>query len=176
MKTPILRGLITALAITGSMSCIAAMPRVHTHTMKSVKDHANRPAAMVQTTTLHTESAWVRAAPPGTTMLAGYMTIRNDGKQPVRYEWAQGDVFGMVELHKTTLVDGVSTMRPAGNQTIPAGGALRIEPGGLHLMLMQPQRELKIGDQVRFRLHFTDGSALDVLAPVSAEAPAAATH
>ena len=132
---------------------------------------APRPIAGV-----HVESAWVRAAPPGAMMLAGYMSLRNDGKQPTRFEWAQSDVFGMVELHQTLIVNGVSTMRPAGVQTIPAGGTLRIEPGGLHLMLMQPQRALKVGDTVRFRLHFSDGSAIDAVAPVSAEAPAATTH
>ena len=94
----------------------------------------------------------------------------------MRFDWAQSDVFGTIELHRTLVVDGMSTMRPAGNQSIPAGGSLRFEPGGLHLMLMQPQRELKIGDKVHFRLHFADGGALDVIAPVSAEAPAAATR
>ena len=79
----------------------------------------------------------------------------------------------MVELHRSVIANGVSTMRPAGDQVIPAGGMLRIAPGGLHLMLMQPKRELKIGDTVRFRLRFADGSALDVEAKVRAEAPAA---
>lgn len=122
------------------------------------------------------ESAWVRAAPPGATMLAGYMDLHNDGKTPQRFISAQSDVFGMVELHKTMIVNGVSTMRPAGDQSIPAGGDLRFEPGGLHLMLMQPKRVLKIGDSVRFRLHFADGSVMDVIAVVSAEAPAVTTH
>jgi copper(I)-binding protein len=109
-------------------------------------------------------------------MLAGYLTLRNDGRVPVVFRSAQSDIFGMVELHRTTIVNGVSTMRAAGDQSIPAGGALHIEPGGLHLMLMQPRRELKVGDIVRFRLHFADGTALDVVAPVSAEAPVASTR
>ena len=124
--------------------------------------------------TVHVKSAWVRAAPPGAMTLAGYMSLRNDGKTPQRFVSAQSDAFGMVQLHRTLLVNGLSTMRPAGVQIIPAGGTLRIQPGGLHLMLMQPRRALKIGDAVRFRLHFADGSAMDVVAPVSAEAPA--TH
>jgi len=123
---------------------------------------------------VHVESAWVRAAPPGAMMLAGYMTLRNAGKSPVRFDWAQSDVFGIVELHRTLIVNGVSTMRLAGNQTIPAGGSLRFEPGGLHLMLMQAQHALRVGDKVRSRLHFADGTALDVVAPVSVEAPAVA--
>jgi copper(I)-binding protein len=65
-------------------------------------------------------------------------------------------------------------MRPAGDQTLPAGGGVRFEPGGLHLMLMQPKSALKVGDSVHFLLRFADGSALDVVAPVSVEAPS--TH
>ena len=137
-------------------------------TARAVPDMALAPPKGV-----HVESAWVRAAPPGAMMLAGYITLRNDGNTQVVFKSVQSDAFGMVELHRTTIVNGVSTMRPAGEQTIPAGGALRIEPGGLHLMLMQERRELKVGDKVRFRLHFADGTALDVVASVSTEAPVA---
>ena len=109
-------------------------------------------------------------------MLAGYMTLRNAGKDPVRFDWTQSDAFGMVELHRSVMVNGMATMRPAGAQTIPAGGELKLEPGGLHLMLMDPARALKIGDSVRFRLHFAGGGFVDVKAAVSAQAPATATH
>jgi copper(I)-binding protein len=122
------------------------------------------------------DSAWVRAAPPGAVMLAGYMTLHNDGKTPMRFTWAQSDAFGMVELHRTQIVNGVSTMRPAGDQVIPPGGSLPFEPGGFHLMLMQAKRELKVGDQVHFRVHFADGTVLDINAPVSDQAPVAKSH
>lgn len=169
MNTIFLRASFVVAAAVGCIACIAATPTPAA--AGNAKTITAAPAA-----TVHVESAWVRAAPPGAMMLAGYMNLRNDGKQPARFEWAQSDVFGMVELHKTLIVNGVSTMRPAGVQIIAAGDTLRIEPGGLHLMLMQPQHALMVGDTVRFRLHFADGSAVDVVAPVSAEAPAATTH
>jgi copper(I)-binding protein len=153
---------IAWLALASATICMGAFAR-------PVPDMALAPPKGV-----HVESAWVRAAPPGAMMLAGYMTLRNDGRVPVIFKSAQSDAFGMVELHRTTIVNGVSTMRAAGDQTIAAGGALRIEPGGLHLMLMQARRELKVGDKVHFRLHFADGAALDVVAQVSSDAPAAA--
>ncbi len=104
-------------------------------------------------------------------MMAGYMAIHNDGKTPLRFVSAQCDAFGMVELHQSSIVNGMSTMRAAGEQTIPAGGVLHIQPGGLHLMLMQPKHALKVGDSVRFRLVFSNGSSTDVVAPVTAQAP-----
>ncbi|HEY2346682.1 MAG TPA: copper chaperone PCu(A)C [Xanthomonadaceae bacterium] len=117
------------------------------------------------------DAAWVRAAPPGVAMLAGYMVLHNEGSTPLTFTGASSDAFGMVELHRSQTVNGMETMRPAGAQAIPAGGVLRIEPGGLHLMLMQPKRALKIGDAVHFTLHFAGGADADVSATVRADAP-----
>jgi copper(I)-binding protein len=158
---------VIACAITLRTDC-TANPLV---AMKTLQDRAVTAESAVRV-----DSAWVRAAPPGAMMQSGYMVLRNDGRTPARFVSAQSDAFGMVELHRSLLVNGVSTMRPAGAQTIPAGGTLQIEPGGLHLMLMQPQRDLKIGDRVHFRLHFDDGGVVDAVAKVSAQPPPATTH
>ncbi|MBS0576732.1 MAG: copper chaperone PCu(A)C [Proteobacteria bacterium] len=121
--------------------------------------------------TVRVDGAWVRAAPPGTDMLAGYMVIHNMGKTPLRLESAESEAFGMAELHRTTIKNGVSTMQPAGAQVIVAGGELRIAPGGLHWMLMAPKRALKIGDAVGFSLHFAGGGVANVRAVVATQAP-----
>ncbi len=168
MKIPATLHPFAALGIAIlAMSATAMTTAAPQMAMKAPQANHGAPA-----TTIRAESAWVRAAPPGAMMLAGYMSLRNDGRLPMRFVSAQSDAFGMVELHKSLLVDGVSTMRPAGGQVIPAGGSLRLEPGGMHLMLMEPRHELKAGEQVRFRLHFADGRVLDVVAVVSADAPA----
>lgn len=117
------------------------------------------------------DAAWVRAAPPGAMMLAGYMTLHNDGDQPVRLVSAQSDAFETVQAHRTLIVGGVSRMRPAGEVTITAHHSLRFEPGGLHLMMMESTRIVKTGDVLRCRLHFSDGSTSEVAFPVRSEAP-----
>jgi len=158
---------VIAFAITPRTDCMAG-PLT---TMKTPRD-----VAVATSRALRVESAWVRAAPPSAMMLSGYMALRNDGTTPVRFVSAQSDDFGMVELHRSLVVNGISTMRAAGMQVIPPGGSLLFEPGGLHLMLMQPQRALKIGDTVRFNLHFDDGAIVEVLAKVSVQPPPATTH
>ncbi len=132
---------------------------------------AASPAGKHASAPVRIEGAWVRAAPPGTTMLAGYMDIHNDGKATLRLVSAHADAFGMVELHLSQVVNGMSSMRPAGEQAIPAGGILRIQPGGLHWMLMEPLRPLKPGDTVRFSLRFSDGSEASVIAMVRTGTP-----
>ncbi len=166
-----LRRLLAVIAIAATMNAIGAPPM----TMSSAAHTATVPNMLLAPPKgVHVEAAWVRAAPPSAMMLAGYMTVRNDGNVPAVFKSAQSDAFGSVELHKSVIVNGVSTMRPAGDQAIPAGGSLRFEPGGLHLMLMEPKRQLNSGDQVRFRLHFADGTALTVVAMVRAEGPVSA--
>lgn len=119
------------------------------------------------------DHAWVRAAPPGTDMLAGYMDIHNVGPKAVRLVAADCDAFAMVELHRSSIVKGVSTMTPAGAQAIAPGDVLAIQAGGLHFMLMQPLRPLQAGQTVRFTLHFADGSRAGVEAVVRTQAPTA---
>jgi copper(I)-binding protein len=108
------------------------------------------------------DSAWVRAAPPGATMLAGYATLRNSG--------IASKAFESVEMHRTEEVDGVSRMRPVAAIEIPPDGAAVLEPGGLHLMLIRPRQPLAEGDTVILRLRFADGRVVDAAFPVQRSA------
>jgi copper(I)-binding protein len=167
MNMSSLRQLFAAIAITAATNSIA-MPAM---AMKAMATKPFQDAAAVASTTMHADFAWVRTAPPRAMMMAGYMTLRNDGAAPATLVSGESDVFGVVEMHRTLVVDNISRMRQVSEVTIPAHQSLRFEPQGMHLMLMQERRELKAGDKVNFRLHFADGSVLDVVAVVSAFAP-----
>lgn len=117
------------------------------------------------------EKAWVRAAPPGAATLAGYLVFRNPCEGPVEVVDVESLDFGMPMIHRTEQVDGVSRMRPAGKLEIPAGGELRFEPNGLHLMLMRPLRPLAEGDKARLRLVLADGRRIYAEVPVRRSAP-----
>ena len=121
------------------------------------------------------EDAWVRAAPPGATTLAGYLLLRNDCDAPVTVTGVASDAFAMPMIHRTVEEGGMSKMRHAGDLVVPAGGELRFAPGGLHLMLMHPQRALAEGDVVRIGLVLADGRTVATGFPVRREAPAPAS-
>jgi copper(I)-binding protein len=106
------------------------------------------------------ESAWVRAAPPGAPSLAGYVVLRNGCDAPVTVTGVESLDFARPMIHRSVDEGGVARMRPAGDLVVPAGGELRFEPGGLHLMLMQPKRPLADGDTARVRLVLADGRRL----------------
>ncbi len=104
---------------------------------------------------------WVRLPPGPMPMAAGYGQIRNDCRRAVVVVGAGSKAFGDVSLHETTLVDGVSRMRAVERLPIAAGATVELKPGGLHLMLMQPEVALKAGAQLPLRLSLEDGRNVD---------------
>ena len=117
------------------------------------------------------EDAWVRAAPPGATTLAGYLLLRNDCDAPVTVTGVASDAFAMPMIHRTVEEDGVSKMRHEHESVVPPGAALKFAPGGLHLMLMRPKRALAEGDALRIGLVLADGRTVYAIFPVRRDAP-----
>jgi copper(I)-binding protein len=119
--------------------------------------------------------AWIRLA-PGTMampMLAGFGRIENPCAKAVAVVGAGSPAFGDVSLHRTSMEDGISRMRPVSALPIPAGGVAVMAPGGLHLMLMQPASPLKAGMKVPVTFRLQDGRELrgELLARSVAPAP-----
>ena len=94
-------------------------------------------------------------------MAAGYGVIHNGCKAPVVVVSAGSTAFGDVSLHESTLVNGVSRMRAVERMPIAPNASVELKPGGLHLMLMQPEMPLKAGGEVPLRLSLEDGRKVD---------------
>lgn len=105
---------------------------------------------------------WIRAAPPTARVLAGYMVVENPGTSAVTLVGASSPVAAMVEIHETVVRDGVASMERRPELLVPAGGQLVLEPGGAHLMFMQPSAVPGAGETVPVTLKLADGSTLDV--------------
>ena len=112
------------------------------------------------------DSAWIREAPPGASMMAAYLVISNPGDTDARLVAVESPAFAHVMLHKSETVDGVARMLHQDSILIPAHGSVTLEPGGYHLMMPAPDAGLRTGDQVEFLLHFADDSSLAVTAVV----------
>lgn len=103
-----------------------------------------KPAA--QDPGLAAEDAWIRAAPPGVNVMAGYATLRNGGDQPARCDGVSGPDFSAAEIHRTVVEDGESRMLRDQVLEVPPGKEAAFAPGSFHLMLFRPQRVLAVGD------------------------------
>ena len=75
---------------------------------------------------------------PGRPMSAGYLVLTNNTDEPLRITSVDSPQFGSVEVHETTIIDGVSRMRELAELIVPARGSVTLERGGKHLMLMRP--------------------------------------
>lgn len=106
-------------------------------------------------------NAWIRTAPPGAMMLAGYASLKNDGDAPLVVAGAESAAFGSVGLHQTIDENGLAKMRPLGKFTIAPGETVVFSPGGKHFMLMQPKRELKPGDAAKIHVTTASGNGAD---------------
>lgn len=115
---------------------------------------------------------WIRAAPPTARVLAGYMVVDNPGTQAATLVGAASPLAGMVEIHETVVTDGVASMEHRPELVIPAGGQLVLEPGGAHLMFMQPSAVPGEGETVPVTLRMGDGRSLEIDFAVRAGAAA----
>ena len=100
---------------------------------------------------------WIRLMPGGMPMQAGFGRIDNHCPAPVAIVSASSPAYGSVELHESTLVDGINRMRAVPELRIAADGAAVLQPGGLHLMLMRPKATLQPGERVGIVFKLADG-------------------
>lgn len=100
----------------------------------------------------------------GNPMSAGYMLLSNNSDAPIEITSVSSPQFASVELHETRDENGIARMRPIEALSIEPGQAVRLEPGGKHLMLMRP-----IGDTtaVTLNLYAGDTLLLSVQAPLA---------
>jgi copper(I)-binding protein len=120
------------------------------------------------------EKTWIRAAPPKSMQLAGYATLENRCPKVLTVSAVSSRDFGMAMIHETVIEKGVSKMRHVGALAIPAKGRVAFSPGGGHLMLMMPARELKLGDKVELTFALATGEKVSAEFPVLRAAPVVA--
>ncbi len=80
----------------------------------------------------------VTAAAPGMPMAAGYLDITNHSGTSIHITSVTSPDYASVEMHETTITDGIARMRVIPALDIEDGESVSFERGGKHLMLMRP--------------------------------------
>jgi copper(I)-binding protein len=93
---------------------------------------------------------------------AVFMKLLNRGGQADSLVSAETDVATKVELHKTTMTDGVMKMSPVKSIEIPARGEVILKPGDFHIMLMGLNKDLNVGDRFGVKLNFEKSGPLEL--------------
>jgi copper(I)-binding protein len=118
------------------------------------------------------ERAWIRTAPPGAMMLAGYASLRNEGDTPLTLTGADSADFASVSMHQSIVENSVERMQPLDYIDVAPGTRVEFAPGGRHFMLMRPVHQLKSGDKVKIHIAMDAGDGATAEFVVRDEAPA----
>jgi copper(I)-binding protein len=135
-------------------------------------------AAEFKIDSLVIESPWTRATPKGATIGGGYLDIKNNGTAPDRLLSGSVSAARRLQIHRTTIEDGVAKMREvtAGIEIKP-GETIKFEPGESHLMFVNLMQPLHEGEKVRGTLTFERAGTIDIeyaVLGMGAKAPGAA--
>lgn len=114
---------------------------------------------------------YARSTAPGQPAGGAYLSIRNAGTAGDKLVSASADVSKTVELHEMKMEGDVMRMREVSAVEVPAGKAVELKPGGLHIMLMGLKAPLKQGEKFPLKLKFE--KAGEVTVTVNVEGPGA---
>lgn len=141
-----------ALAATlGGMSVASAHDAQPTPMSAQAMANAQAIAALPASNALEISDCWVRLL-PAPVPSGAYLTIRNASAKDMVVQAAASPAFASVMLHDTTEKGGVSRMTMAGPITIHGHGTFKFAPGGYHVMLEKPTKQLTVGDTITLYL------------------------
>ena len=120
-------------------------------------------AAEYKAGSLEISDPWSRATPKGSSVAAGYMTIKNSGSTPDRLISGSSDVAPKFEVHEMKMEDGIAKMRPVkGGLEIKPGESVELKPGSFHVMFVGLKKPLSAGDQFKATLVFEKAGSVDI--------------
>lgn len=118
----------------------------------------------IQVGSLKIEHGYAMETRPGQPNGGAFIEVENRGKRVERLLSVTfpKTVSERGELHTMKHENGKMIMREVPKFEIPAGGKLRLQPGGDHMMLIGIKEPLKAGSTVKATLQFENAGKVDV--------------
>ena len=117
------------------------------------------------------EGAWVRASIGSSKVSAVYFVVTNRGDAVDRLLGVEADRAGHAMIHRSVLENGVIRMRHVDAIELAPGESVRLEPGGLHVMLMGVASPLEAGESISLTLVFERAGKRVLSVPVRRSPP-----
>ena len=127
------------------------------------------PAAHAQTAP-KVEAAWARPTVAGQSGGGAFLRITG-GASADRLLAASAPVAKMAELHTMQMDGNVMRMHAIEGIAVPAGQAVELKPGGMHVMFMGLKQTLKAGSSFPLTLRFEKAGEVKVDVKVMTRAP-----
>ena len=121
--------------------------------------------------TIEVTQPYAFATVPGARTAAAFMTIENTGADADQLVAAESPVAGITEIHENRIdpEDGTMMMRKIEALDLAPGRPVALEPQGHHIMFIDLQESLGMGQQFDLTLMFASGKTVktkvDVVAP-----------
>jgi copper(I)-binding protein len=126
----------------------------------------------VKVGSLKIENPQARATVPAQKMSGGFMKIENAGAADKLIS-ASSSVSKSMELHTMSMENNVMKMREVKAIELPAKSTVELKPGGLHLMFIDLNKQLKAGDIIPIKLKFEKAGEVEVKFQVMGNKPPA---
>lgn len=116
--------------------------------------------------TLTVNDAWARTASMGENG-AAYFIIENGTKSDDMLLSVSSDIAQATEIHMSMSdSNGVMSMNMQEMVEIPTKGKVEFKTGGLHVMFINLNRDLKVGDSISLILNFKNAGSMTIEIPV----------
>ncbi|MGY2293092.1 copper chaperone PCu(A)C [Pseudomonas sp. SDO528_S397] len=122
-------------------------------------------SAQVQVT-----DAWVRATVAGQPSSGAFMTVTADTDSQLLS--VASPVAKTVQIHEMSMKDDIMRMGPVDAVPLPAGKAVKLDPDGYHVMLIDLTGQIKEGDQVPLTLTVQNAKGDQQVIQIKAQARA----
>jgi periplasmic copper chaperone A len=117
--------------------------------------------------------AFARASTGAAKVGAAFMTLRNSGAMADALVGVKSPVAARAELHTHIEDGGIMRMRQVDAIDVPARGSVSLQPGGLHIMLIDLKQPLKQGEAFPLTLTFAKAGTMTIEVPVKSQAETA---
>jgi periplasmic copper chaperone A len=129
-------------------------------------------SAFAQSVAVDVKDAWARPTVGQQSSTGAYMKLT--ASSPLKVVDVSSPAAGIVEIHEMFMDKDVMKMRAVNPLVLPAGQAVELKPGGLHVMLMDLKAPLKAGDVIPIQLTLEGAGGQRQVLEVKAAARSAA--
>lgn len=124
---------------------------------------------------IEVHSAWMRPSAMGENGSV-YFELHNHGSTPDEITSITSDVAEAVEIHESKMEGDVMKMDMLTSLPIDGFADVAFKPGGLHVMLVNVNRDFKLNDEFQIVLHFKTHEDITVHVIVKDAAPTDEEH
>ncbi len=109
---------------------------------------------------------WAKASVPGQSVGGVYMTLV--ARENLRLTGVRTTAAESAEVHQMKMEKGMMRMRAVPSLALPAGKAVKLQPGGYHVMLFDLKNSLVEGQKLKLELVVEDAAKAQHRIPVEA--------